>query len=171
MGGNGPRWRNTRHVFGYTDVATALRDPRYSSRQPLATRHPAASEPEGLGEQQREARAWLWRAPAEPNMLTTDPPDRTRLRRIVSAAFTRRVVSQMPGSIATCASDFLVVASARRDGLDVVRDLAYPLPAIIVAALPGLPVKDWSRVKALSDDLITLFPQQRNFAQLDELHA
>ena len=104
-------------------------------------------------------------------MLPADTPDRTRLRRIVSAAFTRRVVSQMPGSIATCASDFLVVASARRDGLDVVRDLAYPLPAIIVAALPGLPVKDWSRVKALSDDLITLFPQQRNFAQLDELHA
>ena len=104
-------------------------------------------------------------------MLPADTPDRTRLRRIVSAAFTPRVVSLMPGSIATCASDLRDVASARGDGLDVVRDLVYSLPAIIVAALPGLPVKDWSRVKVLWVGLITVIPQQRYFAQLDELHV
>ena len=104
-------------------------------------------------------------------MLPADTPDRTRLRRIVSAAFTPRVVCQILGSVATCASDLRDVASARGDGLDVVRDLVYSLPAIIVAALPGLPVKDWSRVKVLWVGLITVIPQQRYFAQLDELHA
>lgn len=161
VGGNGPRWRRTRHVFGFTDVATALRHPWYSSRQPFATRPPAASEPEGLSEQQREAQAYLWRARAAPNIPTSnppDPPDRTRQRHIESAAFTPRVVCQMLGSIAICASDLRDVASARGDGLDVVRDLAYPLPAIIVAALLGLPVKDWSRVKVLSEGPLPSFP-------------
>lgn len=170
-GPGGPRWHNTWHLFGYTDVANALRDLRLSSRQPMATPPPAAPEPEGLSERQREARAYFWRALAEPTMLTTDPPDHTRLRRIVAAAFMPRVVSQMRGTIEACVTELLDDASARGDGLDVVRDLAYPLPTIIIAALLGLPVEDWSRVKALSDGLITFFPQQRNFDQLYELHT
>jgi hypothetical protein len=166
----GPRWHNTWHLFGYSDVADALRDARLSSRQPLATPPPAAPEPEGLTEQQRRARGYFWRALAEPTMLTTDPPDHTRLRRIVAAAFMPRVVTPMRATITTCVDDLLDVAIARGPSFDVVRDLAYPLPTIIIAALLGLPPEDWQRVKTLSDGLITFFPQQRNFDNLYELH-
>lgn len=170
-GGEGsPRWHNRWHVFGYTDVANALRDPRLSSRQPLATPPPAAPEPEDLTEQQRRARAYFWRALAEPTMLTTDPPDHTRLRRIVAAAFMPRAVAGMRDIITTCVNDLLDEATARGSSFDVVRDLSYPLPTILIAALLGLPPEDWARVKALSDGLITFFPQQRNFDQLYELH-
>lgn len=169
-GAESPRWHNKWHVFGYTDVANALRDPRLSSRQPLATPPPAAPEPEGLTEQQRRARSYFWRALAEPTMLTTDPPDHTRLRRIVAAAFMPRVVAQMRGTITTCVDDLLDAALVEGSSFDVVRDLAYPLPTIIIAALLGLPPEDWQRVKTLSDGLITFFPQQRNFDQLYELH-
>ncbi len=169
-GPESPRWHNTWHVFGYTDVANALRDPRLSSQQPMATPPPAAPEPEGLTEQQRRARAYFWRALAEPTMLTTDPPDHTRLRRIVAAAFMPRVIAQMRGTITTCVDDLLDRATERGATFDIVRDLAYPLPTIIIAALLGLPVADWERVKVLSDGLITFFPQQRNFDQLFELH-
>ena len=167
---DGPRWHNRWHVFGYTDVANALRDPRLSSRQPLATPPPAAPEPEGLTDQQRRARGYFWRALAEPTMLTTDPPDHTRLRRIVAAAFMPRVVAQMRGTITAYVDDLLDEASAHGASFDIVRDLAYPLPTIIIAALLGLPAEDWQRVKALSDGLITFFPQQRNFDNLYELH-
>lgn len=169
-GADSPRWHNTWHLFGYADVANALRDPRLSSRQPMATPPPAAPEPAGLTEQQRAARAYFWRALAEPTMLTTDPPDHTRLRRIVAPAFMPRVITQMRGTITTCVDELLDVASERGGSFDVVRDLAYPLPTIIIAALLGLPAADWERVKALSDGLITFFPQQRNFDQLYALH-
>lgn len=167
---DGPRWHNTWHLFGYADVENALRDARFSARQPMATPPPAAAEPEGLTDEQRRARGYFWRALAEPTMLTTDPPDHTRLRRIVSAAFVPRAVANMRGAITTCVDELLDAALARGSAFDVVRDLAYPLPTIIIAALLGLPPADWARVKALSDGLITFFPQQRNFDQLYELH-
>lgn len=167
---NGPRWHNTWHLFGYAEIAAGLRDPRLSSRQPMATPPRGASEPEGLTEQQRLARAYFWRALAEPTMLTTDPPDHTRLRRLVSAAFTPRVVVQMRGTIARLVDELLEEAVAHGPSFDVVRDLAYPLPTIVIAALLGLPVDDWEQIKRLSDGLITFFPQQRNFDQLYDLH-
>lgn len=169
-GPESPRWRNRWHVFGYTDVADGFRDPRLSSAQPMAGPPPTAPMPEGLTEEQRRARAYFWRAMAEPTMITTDPPDHTRLRRIVAAAFVPRVVGQMRGTITAYVNDLLDTAMAKGDSFDVVSDLAYPLPTIIIAALLGLPVEDWSRIKALSDGLITFFPQQHNFDQLYALH-
>ncbi len=170
-GGPGsPRWHNRWHVFGYDDVASALRDLRFSSRQSMAGPPPTGPEPEGLTEEQRRARAYFWRAMAEPTMITTDPPDHTRLRRIVAAAFVPRVVAPMRGTITAYVNELLDTALARGDSFDVVSDLAYPLPTIVIAALLGLPVEDWLRIKSLSDGLITFFPQQRNFDQLYELH-
>jgi cytochrome P450 len=170
-GGEGaPRWRNKWHVFGYDDVANGLRDLRLSSAQPMATPAQAAPAPEGLTAEQQRTRAYFWRAMAEPSMITTDPPDHTRLRRIVAAAFVPRAVVGMQGTIVTCVNDLLDEATADGAAFDLVRNLAYQLPTILIAALLGLPTEDWARVKALSDGLITFFPQQRNYDQLYELH-
>jgi cytochrome P450 len=163
---DGPRWLNRWHVFDYENVSSVLRDTRFSSRMPMATPPHTAPEPEDLTPEQRKAREYFWRTMAQPTMITSDAPDHTRLRRLVAAAFTPRVVASMEDTIGRIVNDLLDEAAAKGDGFDVVRDLSYPLPTIVIAALLGVPFDDWQRVKRLSDGLITFFPRQETFDQL-----
>ncbi|MGA8118151.1 MAG: cytochrome P450 [Actinocatenispora sp.] len=89
------------------------------------------------------------RAPQAKSFLHLDPPDHTRLRRLVSTAFTPRVVSGLAPHIQRITDD-LIDAAAARGELDVVRDLAYPLPVRIICELLGVPdadhglMRDWT---------------------------
>ena len=71
----------------------------------------------------------------------TDPPDHTRLRRLVQHAFTARRVEQQRKQVATLVDD-LLTAVAGRDEFDLVTDVAGPLPAIVLARLLGIPPED-----------------------------
>ncbi len=83
-------------------------------------------------------------------MLFNEPPDHTRLRTLVSKAFTPRVVEGMAPRIHALVDRLLDrVEPARR--MDVVRDLAYPLPVTVISEMLGIPAEDeetlcgWSR--------------------------
>ncbi len=165
----GPRWLNRWHVFDYERAAVVLRDGRFSSRMPHATPPQAAPGPDDLTPRQREARDYFWRTMAQPTMITSDAPDHTRLRRLVAAAFTPRVVADMEATIGRIVGDLLDEAAAKGGVFDVVRDVSYPLPTIVIAALLGVPFADWQKVKQLSDGLITFFPRQETFEQLYDL--
>jgi cytochrome P450 len=80
----------------------------------------------------------------ERTVLFTDPPDHTRLRRLVSRSFTPRTVEAMREPITELAER--AVADVRaRGSADLVRDLALPFPVAVIAELLGLPMADRDR--------------------------
>lgn len=88
-------------------------------------------------------------------MLLRDPPDHTRLRLLVSKAFTPRVVEGLRGRIQRIV-DESIAAVAGRGHLELMRDIAAPLPVVVIAELMGLPVHDREQLKRWSDDLMTV---------------
>ncbi|MFI5836567.1 cytochrome P450 [Micromonospora sp. NPDC051300] len=111
--------------------STVLRDPTMSSERQWATLAPAA------------------RGPRTRNFLHLDPPDHTRLRRLVSKAFTPRVVATLEPRIRRLTDD-LVTAAAARGSMEVVADLAYPLPLRVICELLGVPLADQQLVQEWS---------------------
>ncbi|WP_066902203.1 cytochrome P450 [Mycolicibacterium houstonense] len=79
------------------------------------------------------------RGPA--NFLFLDPPDHTRLRKLVSKAFVPKVIKALEPDI-TALVDGLLDDVERRGSLDVIADLAYPLPVAVICRLLGVPVED-----------------------------
>ena len=109
------------------------------------------------------------------NLLMLDPPDHTRLRRLVNKAFTPRVVESLRPRIQTVVDQLLDAFHDQRE-IDLVRDLAYPLPVVVIAEMMGIPAQDHARFKAWSDDLTALLdplqaedgirPAERAYAEL-----
>jgi pimeloyl-[acyl-carrier protein] synthase len=84
-----------------------------------------------------------------------DPPDHTRLRAIMHSAFSPRRIEGLRPAITQMATDLLDAAGEGE--IDVIRDLAYPLPALVIAALLGAPQEDRERFKAWSTDVAADF--------------
>jgi pimeloyl-[acyl-carrier protein] synthase len=85
-------------------------------------------------------------------MLMIDPPDHTRLRGLVSKAFTPGVVENMRGLVQKLVDEML--ASVTEQGrVDIMTDLANPLPATVIAEMLGVPGTDQQEFKAWSDDI------------------
>src|ERR1700743_3514279 len=76
-----------------------------------------------------------------PGFLFLDPPDHTRLRKLVSKAFAPKVVNALHPDI-TALVDGLLDPIAERGQFDVVADLAYPLPVAVICRLLGVPLED-----------------------------
>ena len=76
-----------------------------------------------------------------PGFLFLDPPDHTRLRRLVSKAFSPKVVKALEPDIADMVEG-LLDAVADQDRFDAVADLAYPLPVAVICRLLGVPLED-----------------------------
>jgi cytochrome P450 len=75
-------------------------------------------------------------------LITTDPPDHRKLRNLVNQAFTPRAVARLSDRVTTITQELLdtVKATGR---MDVVSDIAFPLPAKIIAEMLGVPAEDW----------------------------
>lgn len=77
-------------------------------------------------------------------MLDIDPPDHTRLRSLVSHAFTPRSVSRWEGRVQEIA-DRLLDAAAGDDRFDLIAALGYPLPVTVISEMLGVPAEDMDR--------------------------
>ncbi|MEX5633461.1 cytochrome P450 [Parafrankia sp. FMc2] len=75
------------------------------------------------------------------NFLRSDPPEHRRLRGLASHAFTPRTVAGLAPHIADITSE-LLDATGDRGRIDLIDELAYPLPVIVIAELLGLPAND-----------------------------
>jgi cytochrome P450 len=111
-------------VTGYDEVRQALADRRLSGRTG------AVGDRRGLSEDVRRG--------MNSHMLNTDPPDHTRLRRLISAAFTRRRMEQMRPRIRQITNG-LLDAMAHHDEVDLLQALAMPLPIRVLCDLVGVP--------------------------------
>lgn len=125
----------------YAEVSAVLRDPRFSAER-LTITEPLSPE-------------WQMMKPAfdfiSLQMLFRDPPNHTRLRGLVSKAFTPRIIETMRVTIQGLVDDLLDAASERGE-MDIISDLAYPLPTTIIAMMLGIPAADRAQFKRWSDD-------------------
>jgi cytochrome P450 len=79
-------------------------------------------------------------------MLQQDPPTHTRLRRLVSHAFTPRAIKALRESVQRIVDECLARVVARGTGeLDVITDLALPVPSTVICEMMGVPVEDRER--------------------------
>ena len=85
-------------------------------------------------------------------LLHSDPPEQTRLRGLINKAFTARVVEKMRPQIEATVNE-LLDGVERTGRMDVIRDFAFALPAIVTATLVGMPPEDRHQFKAWSDDI------------------
>jgi cytochrome P450 len=134
----------------YHDVVAALNDPRFSAERTGAMQ------------------ALTGRPELKPffdflavRMLFTDPPRHTRLRGLVSKAFTPHAVEAMRSHIQTLVDQFL--DRVRPQGqMDVIADLAYPLPVTVIIEMLGVPTRDRERLKRWSDEFVVYFSKAPN---------
>jgi len=123
----------------YDDVVTSLRDPRYG-RDGFAPLIEAVYGPE-------TAEGNLPRS-----MLMRDPPDHTRLRSLVNKAFTPRVIEGMRARIQMIVERLLDKVQDARS-MDVIDDLAYPLPVTVICEMLGVPLDDHEAIRGWSSDI------------------
>ena len=117
-------------VSRYDDVVTVLRDERFSKEFSVFTRF----APRTVRMMTR-------------NLVNADPPAHTRLRTLVSKAFTPRTVERLETRVqALC--DQMLDAAAGRGRMDLVRDLALPLPITVIGEMLGVPHADQPRFAA-----------------------
>lgn len=128
----------------YEEVAAVLRDGRFSSER-VARMEQRLDRPD---------LAPMMRSRADA-MLNSDAPKHTRLRGLVSKAFTPKAVEAMEPTIRETIARLLDEAEGRGP-LDLMRDLAAPLPVLVIAAMLGVPPEDRARFKAWSDDIANL---------------
>ncbi|HEX2176533.1 MAG TPA: cytochrome P450 [Nocardioidaceae bacterium] len=90
------------------------------------------------------------------SMLDKDPPDHTRLRRLVSKAFTPRSVAALEPRVVALVEEALDrMADAGSDGsIDVVAALAFPLPFAVISQMMGMPDTDHTRLRELTGTLV-----------------
>jgi hypothetical protein len=93
-------------------------------------------------------------------ILWRNPPEHTRLRRLVNKAFTPAVVQALRPEIESLV-DELLDASEGFGRMDVIADLAYPLPVRVISQLLGLPREDFDMFRAWSRDLVGAFDPAR----------
>ncbi|WBO64850.1 cytochrome P450 [Streptomyces camelliae] len=89
-------------------------------------------------------------------MLDLEPPDHTRIRRLVSKAFTPRTVERLKPYVETLAND-LVAALVRDGGGDLLADVAEPLPVAVIAEMLGIPEGDRGQLRPWSADICGMY--------------
>ncbi len=85
-------------------------------------------------------------------LVHSDPPDHARLRRLVSKAFTPRMIENMRGEVVRIVDSLLDRVQLRGE-MDLIRDFAFPLPAIIIAGMLGVPDEEREQFKDWSDKI------------------
>lgn len=98
------------------------------------------------------------------SLLSTDPPDHTRLRRLVGKAFTPRRVEQLRPRIQQITDD-LLDAAAREAGdvVDLVEALTTPLPITVISELVGVPAGDRRAFRQWSDSLLLVAMDEEGY--------
>jgi cytochrome P450 len=133
------RWMLTR----YADVVAVLRHPAASSDRVQALRRFVPSHLRPLMDLRTNS------------MLNCDAPRHTRLRLLVNKAFTARAVETLADKIRHLL-DGMLDALQPRGRMDVMADLAHPLPVIVIAEMLGVPPEDRPLFKRWSHDLSLL---------------
>ncbi|MGO4186826.1 cytochrome P450 [Pseudarthrobacter sp. TAF60_1] len=124
------------HVFRYDDVQRALSEYAvFSSR---------------MGRDDGSGTGHLFAS----SLIATDPPRHRQLRSLVTQTFTPKAVDALAPRIAGL-TDELLDGIAATGSADLIKELAYPLPVIVISELMGIPARDRERFKQWSDVIVS----------------
>ena len=132
----GQAWLVTR----YNDVKTVLGDPRFSRAAAAGRDTPRPRPPIDSPDQ----------------ILSMDPPDHTRLRRLVAQAFTARRVEQMRDRVQDTVDGLLDTMIATGPRADLAEALAWPLPVTVICDLLGVPDRDHDQFRSWTETTLAL---------------
>lgn len=137
-------------VFHYDDVVAILKDSRFI--KDLRKFTPPHYKQNPIEENTAVSKLFEWLMNM-PNMLTVDPPDHTRLRRLVSKSFTPRMIEDLRPRIQQIADELLDVVQEQRK-MEIIADFAYPLPIIVISEMLGIPATDRNQFRAWTQELM-----------------
>ena len=141
----------------YDDIASLYTDERFSRAQGLMRGF------ERLSNDHQQIAQPVYHSFSK-TVFYADPPYHTHLRGLMNHAFTPRRVEQLRPRVQHIV-DELITAAQTNGELDVIGDLAYPLPVMVIAELLGLPAHDRARFKGWSDDLFAILGTVRHKPQ------
>ena len=150
--------RNLRKALEQSPIAMGARGPEILSYDLVhaALRDHRLCPPPGLGlEAQGITSGPLWYRTST-SLLAINGADHTRLRRLVSKAFTPRSVARLETTITDIINELIdpLMAAGRSE---IVSDIARPYPVPVISALLGAPREDWLRFSNWADDFFKLF--------------
>lgn len=90
------------------------------------------------------------------DLLTSDPPEHTRLRRLVAGQFTARRMNQLTPRIQDIVDQHLDALAAGPRPADLVKTVALPVPSLVISELLGVPFTDRGRYQRLTAELLSL---------------
>lgn len=126
-------------VTDYESVRTVLSDARFSR---AATARPGAPR---IGTEPQNAK----------NLLSMDPPEHTRVRRLVSREFTARRVAELRPRIQSCTDELLDAMERTGSPTDLVPALAFPLPVTVICELLGVPLDEREQIAEWSGTVLS----------------
>jgi cytochrome P450 len=129
--------RSNWNIFRFEDVQRVLSDYEVFSSQFTGAGGPDSGEPFSA------------------SMVATDPPKHRQLRSLVTQAFTPKAVQAMQPRIREIVKEYLDGVSGKGQ-MDVIGDLGYPLPVIVIAEMLGIPSQDRQKFKEWSDIIVSL---------------
>lgn len=125
------------NIFTYNDVLRALSDHTSFSSQAYSAGNDPISR----------------------SIINMDPPRHRQLRALVSLAFTPRAVARLEDRVSVVTNE-LLDAVEKQDQMDVIDDLAGPLPTTIIAEMLGIPSEDREKFKLWTNQLIGSAPRE-----------
>jgi cytochrome P450 len=140
-------------VTRYEDARPALNDPRLSKDTSRFHETPAAAFFAG-------------------HMLNSDPPDHTRLRKLVSRAFTVRAIARMRPRIEEIAQELADRMAAKAAGggtVDLLDEFAFPLPMTVICELLGVPEGERDDFRGWSNTILSEAPPEEHAAAIEAM--
>lgn len=139
-------------VSRYEDAVEILQDSRFVTNPPHLERERSALPPH---------REIIFR-----NLLSVNPEDHRRLRRLIQKAFTPRMIEGLRGRIVEISNELLdrIESNGTRE-MDLIEDYAFPLPIIVICEMLGVPVEDQDQFREWSNTIMEGF----NNPQLDRI--
>jgi cytochrome P450 len=132
----------------YDDVMGAFRDPRLSADRISPYYERKLKGPNGEVHRFTYETLSRW-------MVFVDPPEHTRLRKLVDHAFRPKAIERMRQNVQALVEE-LVDDLVGKEEFDFVHDFAYPLPVLVISEMLDVPREDREKIKHWSDDIMML---------------
>lgn len=140
-------------VFRYDDVLRVVNEYATFSSERVIT------ERSGNAEEQEVVKS----------LLSSDPPRHRQLRSLISQAFTPRSIAQLTPRITEIVNEQLDLV-AEKGSMDIIGDLSYPLPVIVIAEMLGIPSEDRDQFKRWSDAIVSI-GQEEGMSAVKEMNG
>jgi cytochrome P450 len=139
------------------DPSSALTDEEYAQLFQEATEHLTPEQQEMAAQTDEILRR---------NLLAVDPPDHSRLRRLVAIPFTPKFIEGLRPRVQTVADTLLDAVQARADEtgrreMELIGDFAYPLPLTVISEMMGIPLADRDKFREWSQAAVSFTPADR----------